>query len=100
VQFVRKRTSLVAGYFEASLAGYDGSPIALLHVDVDLYESYSTLLEALYGFVAPGGAVLFDEYRDPAWPGAEHAVDEFFGEAAGRIQRDEVTGKHYLIKEG
>ncbi len=71
------RVSLVKGYFADTLPAFT-RPIALLHLDCDLYGSYKTCLEQLYDRVVTGGLISFDDYGDPAWPGAKLAVDEFF----------------------
>ena len=49
------------GYFEDTLRDVKVPPIALLHLDVDLYKSYKTCLEKLFPLVIQGGVVLFDE---------------------------------------
>ena len=74
---------VVKGYFEEVLPQtYTGGPIAILHLDCDLYSSYKVCLENLYEKVAPGGAILFDEYKSPValknFPGASKAIDDFF----------------------
>ena len=101
-EFVSQQTKLVEGFFESSLSHYSGDKIALIHVDVDLYQSYLAVLESFYPLVIEGGAILFDEYSEEKtkWPGAQMAIDEFFGERRSLIRRDELTGKHYMIKEG
>lgn len=50
-------------------------PIALLHVDCDFYEPVHYCLEQLYPLVAPGGAVVLDDYH--YFEGCRAAVDEF-----------------------
>lgn len=50
--------------------------IALLHVDVDVYEPSMVALQTLYRRVVPGGVVIFDDYGTVA--GETRAVDEFF----------------------
>jgi hypothetical protein len=96
--FITSQVTLVKGFFNESLKKYDGSPIAILHVDADLYESYKDVLTALYPKVIPGGVVLFDEYRTKEWPGATQAVDEFFKNRVKDIQHDAGSGKYYIIK--
>src|ERR1017187_6372620 len=55
-----------------------GLRIALLNLDVDLYEPTKAALESLYPLVVSGGIVLFDDYGWEQWPGASRAVDEYF----------------------
>jgi macrocin-O-methyltransferase TylF-like protien len=50
--------------------------IALLHIDVDVYEPTVTTLKHLYPRVVPGGLVVFDDYSTVA--GETQAADEFF----------------------
>ena len=53
--------------------------IALLHVDVDVYEPTKASLENLFDRVVAGGIVILDDYGTVA--GATRAIDEFL---AGR----------------
>lgn len=49
--------------------------IALLHLDLDVYEPTKFALDALWDRVVPGGLVVLDDYN--AVEGATEAVDEF-----------------------
>lgn len=86
---------LIPGFFPDSFSAYDGSPIALLHIDVDLYQSYKDCLDFFYPFVVKGGVILFDEYNDANWPGATKAIDEFLERESLLLQND---GKYYCFK--
>lgn len=101
-EFVRSQVTLVKGFFEDSLPKYRGDAIALLHLDVDLYESYLAALRELYPKVVHGGVVAFDEYMGTTehlnFPGAQRAIDEYFA-GTGRIRRDQISGKYYVVKE-
>lgn len=62
---VPKHVELIAGWYEDTLPGFAArlrEPIALLHVDCDLYSSTKTVFEHLGRWLAPGSIVLFDEY--------------------------------------
>jgi hypothetical protein len=96
--FIAKNTHLVKGFFSDSLANYPGDPIALLHIDGDLYESYKDVLTKLYPFVISGGLILFDEYNTEAWPGATKAVQEYFKDEVKNICFDSGSGKYYFVK--
>ena len=98
--FIAERIKFVPGDFSKSLPEYDGGPIALLHLDVDFYESYKTALELLFVHVAPGGIVAFDEYRNPTWPGATQAIDEFFADRPEQIVKSSVADLYYVVKTG
>ncbi len=97
-EFILEQVKFVKGFFDQSLVNYSGDPIALLHVDVDLYESYKDVLTKLYPFVVSGGIVLFDEYNTKEWPGATQAIQEYFKDQAQNISFDAGSGKYYFVK--
>lgn len=73
---VPENVELRAGWFDQTLpefaAGLD-QPIALLHVDCDLYASAAQVLSALGPCLAPGAVVVFDEYTGYAgWRNHEY----------------------------
>ena len=59
--------------------------VALLHVDVDLYEPTLAALEAFYPHVVRGGVVILDDYG--AFPGANRAIEEYFGARGPEIRK-------------
>lgn len=81
------RPQLIAGFGEIL------SPVALLHLDLDLYQSYKDALQQFYPKVARGGRVLLDEYSDPKWPGATKAIDEY-----GLSPSLDPFGKYFCVK--
>jgi len=72
--------------------------IAILHIDLDLYEGYKTSLENLYPHVIKGGIIAFDEYNDKGWPGATKAVDEWLEKTNHTLQKSEYAHKYFVIK--
>lgn len=100
--FLRDRVRIIEGFFEDTLAREPLGPIALLHLDVNLYRSYRTCLEVLFPKVARGGIVMFDEYMNAdeaeKCPGAKRAIDEYFRGRRERPVRDPAYGKYYLVK--
>lgn len=78
-----------------------GMRIALLNLDVDLYEPTLAALEALYPLVAPGGVVLVDEYGAKAWPGPAQALTDYFGSRMPRLRKNPLftLPGAYFIKE-
>lgn len=92
-QFFSEQVTLVPGFFSRTLpSAADPLGIALLNLDVDLYESYRDCLQ----FLGPRvhGAIVYDEYRAPKWPGATRAIDDalprlghqlYYAEAMGRF---------------
>lgn len=65
------------GWFQDTLPKCQDKKFRFVHLDCDIYESYRTCLAFFYPRMNPGGIILFDEYNDPAWPGANQAVEEF-----------------------
>ena len=94
---IRDKVHLVKGFFDQTLRTYE-RPIALLHLDCDLYQSYMDALRWLYDRVVPGGLILFDEYEDPAFPGGRKAIDEFLATKPEQVQSHPV-GKSYIVKQ-
>ena len=97
--FIQENVTFVPGLLGDTLPDYDGGPIALLHLDVDFYESYKTALECLWPYVAEDGIVAFDEYGQSAWPGATQAIDEFFADRPEQIVKSMVVDLYYVVKQ-
>lgn len=70
-----RRFEIVPGWFEQTLPGASGRPIALLHLDCDFYAPVRLGLETLYPDVSPGGYVVVDDYG--CFEGSRRATDEF-----------------------
>ena len=73
--------------------------IALLHIDLDLYEGYKYSLEIFWDQIQTGGIILFDEYNEIEWPGATKAVNDFLHTHNLTKQIRVIAGKYCLIKE-
>ena len=83
-----KNVSVNAGWFESTMKGYTPpSPIAVLRLDGDWYESTMTCLEGLFRHLAPDGVIIVDDYS--AWDGCRRAVHDFLSrhESPARILR-------------
>lgn len=79
---VPKNVRLHAGWFSDSLPKFvaaNPGPVALLHVDCDLYSSTATIFQHLGDRIVPGTVIVFDEYFNyPGWQAHEHkAFREF-----------------------
>lgn len=98
-EWIKEYIHLIKGFFDKTLDSYTGGPIALLHIDSDLYESYKDPLEVLFPQVVAGGLVIFDEYNRPNWPGAKKAVDEYFKDTDYVIEHDSEYDKYFVVKK-
>ncbi|NOQ31399.1 MAG: dTDP-6-deoxy-L-hexose 3-O-methyltransferase [Helicobacteraceae bacterium] len=70
--------------------------ISLLHIDVDLYEATNMAIEMLFPLVVKGGIIVLDDYG--AFPGANKAIDDYFGE---KIEVKSLSYSHaiaYIVK--
>ena len=70
------RYRLVKGWFDETIPKFvPPSPIAVLRLDGDWYESTLVVLESLFKYLAPEGVVIVDDYY--AWDGCSRAVHDF-----------------------
>jgi hypothetical protein len=97
---IGRRVFLVKGFFPESFDGFM-EKVSLVHLDVDLYQSYKDALEYFYPLLEQGGYIIFDEYDHPRdlekWPGAKIAIDEFSKRHKVPVQRH-WTGYSYFQK--
>lgn len=82
---VRGNVTLHPGWFTDTLPSFAKSlsqPIALLHVDCDLYSSTKTIFQHLKDHIVPGTIIVFDEFFNyPNWQAHEYkAFMEFVSE--------------------
>ena len=95
--------NIIEGYFKDTIKQYNGGPIAILHLDVDLYDSYKICFETLYDLVIPGGLIMFDEYKSTTllrWPGATKAIDEFLEDKNIEIKKHYIKNPYKTWKYG
>jgi hypothetical protein len=59
--------------------------IALLHIDVDLYEPTKICLDKFYPHIVKGGIIILDDYG--AFPGANKAIEEFLEDKDFKIEQ-------------
>jgi len=93
-----RNVHLIRGLFDQTLPGFvPRSPIAILRLDGDWYESTMTCLTHLYPYVAKGGLIIIDDYH--TWDGCSRAVHDYLSRqgVADRISqfRDELC---YIVK--
>lgn len=102
--FIKNHVTLVKGWFSETLPKYNGSPIAFLHLDPDLYESYKTALGSLWSKMSVGGIVSVDAYQATnILPGCKKAVDEFIAEHEDAIIKRSshypMIDRYYIVKK-
>lgn len=102
LEYLRNHVTLVPGFFDQSLQPLT-TPIALLHLDANLYNSTKCCLDTLWPHVQVGGVIAINEYdrtEDHArCPGSRKAVDEFVHAHRDILQgRDPQNGKTFLLR--
>ncbi len=75
------RLRVVPGWFEETFRKSSVPAIAILHIDADWYDPIHLCLERWYDHVAPGGAVLLNDWN--LYSGANRAVADFFARRGG-----------------
>ena len=78
---------LIAGWFDESLPPFldaHPGPVAMVHIDCDLYSSTKTVLDNVGPRLQPGTVIVFDEYWNyPGWQDHEHKAWQEFVERTG-----------------
>jgi O-methyltransferase len=86
------RYTIIKGWFDQTLPAFvPPSPIAILRVDGDWYDSTMIVLESLFRFVAKDGIVILDDYY--AWDGCSLAVHDFLSKQQSTAR---IMQKHGL----
>jgi len=88
-----ERVHMVEGRVEDTLPERAPGEIAVLRLDTDWYASTRHELEQLYPRLAPGGALIPDDYGH--YEGARRAVDEYLAARGERLllSRVDYTGR-------
>jgi hypothetical protein len=63
----------------------EGLKIALLNLDLDLYEPTKVALEQFVPSMVKGGVIIIDQYADNNFSGETKAVDEYFLNTYGKL---------------
>lgn len=74
--------------------------VAMLYLDLDLYEPTFAALSAFWSRIPKGGIVVFDELNANIFPGETQAVGEFLGLGSLKIERFSFDSYvSYAVKE-
>ncbi|HEY2686511.1 MAG TPA: TylF/MycF/NovP-related O-methyltransferase [Steroidobacteraceae bacterium] len=99
---VPQHVQLHKGWFSDTLPAFlstNREPVALLHVDCDLYSSTKFILEALDPQIVAGTVIVFDEYFNyPGWRHHEHkAFHEFSAKTGIEYRFDSFVPAHQQV---
>ncbi len=68
------------GWIPETFVGLEDNLFALVHIDVDLYQTVLDCCVYFYPRLVSGVVLIFDEYAFPAARGEKDAVDQFFAD--------------------
>jgi len=84
---VRQNIDLIVGWFDDTLPSFletHSGPIALCHIDCDLYSSTKTIFQNIRTRVTKGTVFVFDEYFNyPGWRDGEYKAFQEFCSSTG-----------------
>jgi hypothetical protein len=94
-----KNYELKKGWFVDSLKDFKPtSPIAVLRLDGDWYDSTMQCLDGLYKYVVAGGVIIIDDYY--TWEGCSKAVHDFLSKhKLSDTVHTSAGGVAYIIKK-
>jgi len=105
LQAQHRNIQIHPGFFDASLPVWQCTlrqPLALLHIDADLFSSSKYVLDTLNDAIAPGTVIVFDELSDwknsgvyPRWEEGEWRALKEWMQEHGRRVRVLARGTHY-----
>lgn len=84
VQFPKHRLHYHAGWYDETMAGYSGGPIAFASLDCDYYDSVRQSLTFLDRHASIGATIIADDYG--GWPGAKKAIDEWIAQTKRSVR--------------
>jgi hypothetical protein len=97
---VNSNVELVKGWFDDSLPSFlanHGEPVALVHIDSDIYSSAKTVLDNLATRLVPGSIIVFNEYFNyPNWQQHEFRAFAEFCERC-EVQYDYLCWGHFEV---
>lgn len=71
------RYTIIGGWFEQSFRKKLPNKVALLHCDVDWYDSVKIVLDTFYPLISEGGCIVLDDFG--YWEGCREAFYDFCG---------------------
>jgi len=93
-----KNARLLKGKFPAETAAMVEEPVALLHVDVDVYESAKAAAEWALPRLKPAAAIVFDDYGFFGCEGVTRLVNELRGQLREFSCVYNLNGHAVLVK--
>ena len=84
-----ERCKMIIGDIEETVPKFadevQGTRIALLYFDVNLFEATLTGLKHLYPLTLSGGIIAFNGYGGPPWEGEGQAIERYFLDSIGKV---------------
>jgi O-methyltransferase len=95
-----KNARLLKGMFPAETAHAVNEPIALLHVDVDVYQSAKDTVDWALPRIPTGGKIVFDDYGFFGCEGVTRLVNQLQGELDDFAFVHNLNGHAILVRTG
>lgn len=95
---VAENVQLLQGMFPEQNADRVGGPLALLHIDVDVYESARDVLNWALPRLLPGAVVVFDDYGFFGCEGVTRLVNAFIDEHPDFRFMHNLNGHAVLVR--
>jgi hypothetical protein len=87
------RLHVVPGWFEETFPRTTVRRVAVLHIDADWHDQVLLCLERWYGHVAPGGAVILNDWN--LYSGENRAVADFLGAEGPEVRPLSKVGGYF-----
>jgi O-methyltransferase len=95
---VADRITILRGIFPEETGQLVNDPIALCHIDVDVYESARDVLEKVWPLIIPCGIVVFDDYGFRGCEGVTRLVNELC-QSKDRLFVHNLNGHAIFVKK-
>lgn len=66
------------GWFPNTASGLEHVKFAMVHADMDLYQSTKSIIEFFWPRITTGGVIVFDDYEFRKCPGVKKAIEEYY----------------------
>lgn len=89
---------ILAGDITETAAAIPDRPIAMMHLDVNIYPATRFCLDEFVPRLEPDGLIVVDDYGVTSCPGVKAAVDEFLAEDKTVVAMHLLTGQALLYR--
>jgi len=92
------KITILPGRFPDTAALAKDRTFSFAHIDCDVYAAVRDSCRFFYPRMIEGGAIIFDDYYYPEFPGCKLAVDEFFADKPETVEQ--TAGQQAMVRKG